>query len=149
MDFKIIFGFILGIIGSFFGAFIAHLFGEHRRMKEDFNKAAAEFRDAFIKTKRLLEPNSVIDRSDAGSAMIIIKNNIDEHEIAMMKFRHFVSKGRLGEYKKAWHDYADKHRDHNEYSGNDLEKKEEGRKLALSRINTLLEFARPKHKLCS
>ena len=144
MDCKIIFGFILGIIGSFFGAFIAHLFSENRRIKEDFSKTSAEFRNTFIKIQRLLEPTSVIDRSGEGSTMIIVKNNIDEHEVAMMKFKHFVSEDRLEVYKKAWHDYADNYKDPNEYSGNTSEKQEEGRKRALSRINALLEFAKPK-----
>ena len=117
--------------------------------RQEFNTAAAEFRIAFTEEQRLLDPNSLTNSASAGSASIIIKNAIDKHEVAMMKFEPFISKGSIEDYKKKWHEYAGNSQHFEQYTGDTALKKEEGRKLALSRINVLLKFAEPKHSVTS
>lgn len=144
MDCKIIFGFILGIIGTSIGAYISHLFSENRRIKEEFNNAAVDFRAAFIEEQRLLDTNSLADRASAGSASSIIKNAINKHETAMIRFKPFICKAEISAYEEAWHNYAGNSQHFEQYTGDNVIKKEERRKLALANIEKLLEFA--KHK---
>jgi hypothetical protein len=73
--------------------------------RERFNNAADEFRAAFIEEQRLLSYNSLADTTGT-NARDIIKNAINRHEIAMIKFKPFVCKSEIGNYEKTWKDYA-------------------------------------------
>jgi hypothetical protein len=126
------------------GALLTSVITRKHKERERFNDAAAEFRAAFIEEQRLLDHNSFADRASAGSASSIIKNAIHNHERAMIKFEPFICHSRIEDYKKAWHDYAGDNNGFPQYTGDTAIKKEKGRKLALDRINNLLEFA--KHK---
>lgn len=96
----------------------------------EFNKAAAEFRAAFIKEQRLLDPHSFADRVGL-SVSDIIKAAIDCHEIAMIRFEPFVCKSKIEEYKKAWNDYAGDSRHFEQYSGSNFDEAQKRRALAL------------------
>ena len=60
----------------------------------EFNKAAAEFRVAFIKEQRLLDPHSFADRVGL-SGSDIIKAAIERHERAMIRFEPFICKAKI------------------------------------------------------
>jgi hypothetical protein len=139
MIYKIL-GFV--ILPALITAFFASLIPRKLKEREKFVEAASEFRNAFVEAQRLIDPNSLADRASAGSASNVIKDAINGHEIAMMKFEPFVSKYRLDEYKNAWKEYAENIA---QYSGNSAIKQHEGCKLALSRINALLKFAKPNY----
>ena len=132
------------IAGVLIGGFVGYYFSSSLAKKQDFNKAAAEFRASFVEEQRLLDPNSFADRASAGSASSILKKAIHDHERAMIRFEPFVSKGDTEAYKKAWQQYAGNSQHFEQYTGDTAIKKEEGRKLALDLINNLLKFA--KHK---
>lgn len=133
------------IIGTLLGAWITYRNALEIQKVAEFNKAAAEFRIAFIEEQRLLDPHSFADRASAGSVSSIIKNAIDKHERAMIRFEPFVCKSKIEEYKKAWKDYAGDSKHFEQYSGGNIFEAQEKRALALSRINNLLKFANPKH----
>ena len=133
------------IIGALLGSWIGYRNALKINIIMEFNKAAAEFRAAFIEEQRLLDPNSFADRASAGSASSILKNAIHNHERAMIIFEPFVCKSQIEEYKQAWRDYAGENNNFPQYTGDTALKKEEGRKLALSNIEKLLKFAQPIH----
>lgn len=112
--------------------------------RQEFNKAAAEFRIAFIPEQRLLSYDSLADRTGT-NAQGIIKDAINRHEIAMIRFKPFVSKAKIEAYEKAWNEYAGNSRHFEQYSAKRSLDIPEKKKLALSLINTLLNFANPKH----
>jgi len=141
--------FIIGIpVGAIIGWLVREIISD--RLARDrgleairiteFNKAAAEFRIAFINEKRFLDPNSLADRT-GNTAFGIVQAAIDLHEIAMIRFEPFVCKSETEAYKKAWKDYAGDSRHCEQYRGSTAIEKEKMRNLALERINNLLKFA--------
>jgi hypothetical protein len=98
---KLIFGIIhdpaLAIATLFLGFLIGNRFAIGRDRRKDFNKAATDFRDAFVKEQRLLDPHSCADRVGL-SVSNIIKDAIDRHEIAMIRFEPFVCKSKIEEH---------------------------------------------------
>jgi hypothetical protein len=136
---KLLYLFLTILVTALFGSIIPRKLKERER----FIEAAAEFRTAFIEERRLLDPHSSADRASAGSASSIIKNAIDCHESAMIRFEPFVCKSKIKKYTKAWREYAGDGRNFEEYTGDNFDKKEKGRALALNRINNLLKFTEP------
>ena len=112
--------------------------------RQEFNQADETFRAAFIKEQRLLAPNSLADKTGT-TASDIIKAAIDYHEIAMIRFNPFVCKSQLDDYEKAWKDYAGDSKHFEQYSTTRHIDIPEKKKLALDRIEKLLQFAEPKH----
>ena len=152
-------GAIVGVGGTIIGAIIAGpiaywfskrlIQANHKNaidlvQGQEFNKAAACFRTAFIKEQRLLSLDSLADRA-GHTASDIFKAAIDRHESAMLRFKPFVCKSQVEEYKKAWKDYAGESRHAEQYSTTDSIKIPIKKTLALSKIEKLLKFAEPKH----
>ena len=138
MIYKIL-GFVIlpALIAAFFASIIPRKLEERLR----FNEAANIFKEAFINEQRLLDYWSHAKR--VGIPICdIIKDAIDRHEIAMMKFKPFVCKANIDAYEKAWKDYAENIEQYRTSRSIDIPDK---RKFALSRINALLKFADPKH----
>jgi hypothetical protein len=153
MDCKIIFGFALGIIGSFIGAWFAHFFSECRRRKEEFNKSATEFKDSFL-------PEIIFMKHDANIGDIRSADDLSEvlrfgylhrHLKAFEVFRNYLSAGDKVGIDKAWKQYCycdekpemifwEKY-----FTGGRPKSDVEAKKaLALERIEGILKFA--KHK---
>jgi hypothetical protein len=150
MDAKFILGVCVGLIGSFLGALFAHIFAERRRKNDEFNKAAANFRAAFIPEVTFLRHNAKID--DAPSADNLCEflraGYVKRHLIAFETFNIYLSSNRRNEFQKAWEEYC-----HYDVEGEPntpffeqyFEKTWEGqptKELALERIKRLLSFAR-------
>jgi hypothetical protein len=141
MNTQIVLGFILGLIGSIVGAFFAHLFSECRRNKEEFNKAATEFRNAFLCEITRLKHNVPLpecERSYTTLREFLWAGYIYRHLKAFEIFRnHLSAKDRAG-IDKAWAEYCNFEQYSNKGNEADL------KKIALDKIENLLEFA--KHK---
>ena len=152
----VVIGAISTIIAAFGGAALGAYFAYKTGMKlvqethkntidlmqrQEFNKAAISFQSAFIKEQRLLSYDSFADRTGT-NACDIIKNAIDRHEIAMMKFKLFICKTKIDAYEKTWKEYTENIEQYRTSRNIDIPEK---KKLAFSRINALLEFAEPKH----
>jgi len=150
---------IFGIGGTILGVFFGNRFSKKSSMEaiaasnknaisilrfQEFNKAAARFRAAFIKEQRLLSIDSLADRV-GNTASDIVKAAINRHESAMIRFKPFVSKANVEAYEKAWNDYAGDSRHFEQYSTAVSIKIPTKKTLALSKIKKLLKFAEPKH----
>jgi hypothetical protein len=132
------------IIGVLLGAWIGYRNALSLQSIVEFNKAAANFRSAFIKEQRLLAADSLADKTGL-TASDIIKAAIDRHEIAMIGFKPFICKSEIINYENAWKDYAGESKHFEQYTTTrqiDIPVKKE---LALSRIENLLKFATHKH----
>ena len=132
---------ILGaILGVLIGGWVGYYFSVKLMRRQEFNKAAAAFRSAFIKEQRLLSFDSLAD-SVGLTASDIVKAAIDRHEVAMIIFKPFISKCVIKAYEKAWEDYAGDSRHFEQYSTDNKIMRPKKKELALQRINRLLEFA--------
>jgi len=109
--------------------------------RQDFNRAASEFRIAFIKEQRLLAIGTFIDKPNNLTVQKIVADSINRHEIAMIRFKPFVCKSKIRDYEKAWKEYTGNSYHFEQYAGNMLSGKDT---MALSRIEKLLKFANPK-----
>ena len=146
---KIIVGVIIGCITSAFAVYLANISSERRRRLEEFNKAAAEFRIAFIPELRFLDYRYTINRADSPGIYKTLSNAFNRHEIAIIKFRPFLNRYECIGLNKAWSDYCDKKdgKPHFMVYGEpenifDRAKKQ---KFYLKKLNILLNFANQKH----
>jgi hypothetical protein len=139
----------LGFIGSFFGAFFTHCFSECRRRKEEFNKAAADFRCAFTS-----EYGTIVDMENDGDGADIetlLINAYTLHRNALIMFKVYLSKSERTEIDKAWDDYCygenipgdGKSKRFEQYKF-DISELSEKKQLAIGNIERLFSFA--KHK---
>lgn len=140
-----LFNFFCGLVGFFLGNRLA--IGRDKR--NDFNKAAADFRNSFNETLLLLDPQSFIDKQGEDTYSKLNKN-IVQHEKAASMFRHFLSKRRQKAFDNAWKEYCYDDHDQNvkfleKYASNgSVIKNQKAREKAYDRINKLMEFAKPK-----
>ena len=142
---------IIGIIGTISGAIIGALITYFAltwiAKRQEFNRAAAIFRSAFIEEQRLLDPHSTADRVGK-STYDILESAINRHEIAMIRFRPYLRDSERIAFARAWEAYCYHEQTDRpfleQYFDKNLKEKEEKRKLALERIEKLLEFAKPK-----
>jgi len=109
---------------------------------QEFNRAACEFRIVFVREQRFLTIGSFIEKPNNLTIQKIISDAINRHEIAMLRFKPFIPKDKVGDYEKAWIDYAGDSRHFEQYSGHALSGAND---IALDRIKKLLEFASFKH----
>ena len=152
-------GTISTVIGAVVGGCIGYFFAIMTNRRQQFNIAAAKFRSAFVETRRLLDENRLYDLPTKYDDPIfdILKMHIINHERAKIRFSAFINKNNLISFNKAWEDYYSKSKDGADYPLNDYDCKrcpktnkildaslKEKRRLAMDRIDNLLEFA--KHK---
>lgn len=147
-------GFLLGIIGAFFGAWFSHFFSERRRRKEDFNKAAAQFRNAFLGTILYLRDNIRIKgtgTSDKTSEFL--RTAIFRHAKALARFELFLNARERKRIYCAWDEYChpkgipqdpNEKRDFRFRDYQSIEESEgpkEAKNMALQKIYKILELA--------
>ena len=146
---NIFIGFILGIVGSSIGAFIAHRFTICRDRKNTFNNAAIEFTESFLEELSMLKRFPMAN-GDNRACHILSIETLNRHEIAMMKFVTHLHGEKRERFRKEWCQYA--------YGDNDTQEPQPGeyfltektldeeqmRKKAIHRINMLLSFAKIK-----
>lgn len=125
------------------GFLVGHRLAIGRDRRKEFNKAAAEFKTAFIPELRYLA-----DRYSAGIYKILALA-FDRHEIAVIKFRpNLCCQQHIG-FDKAWNDYCDKENGKPRFmvyaEPDDPIGIIDKRNFYLEKLNTLLKFADPKH----
>lgn len=103
---------------------------------QEFLKAAAEFKTAF--TEEIISLKKPPTTSYEDTAQMILRKAAAKHNNAMILFRPHIAESSQSLFDKAWEEYdgADK------YSGSDQDAKKAKRKLALERIEKLLEYAK-------
>ena len=148
---------IIGAISSIVSAFVGAIVGAWltRRSsaailkQQEFNRAAAEFRSAFIEDQRLLTVGSHTYRKEK-TAQIIVNNAINRHELAVIRFRPYFTCRKKREFDNAWEQYckrddAKKVFDTSKYAHGDGQYAEiKNKELALRNIEKLLGFAQLK-----
>jgi hypothetical protein len=153
MTSQILFGFLLGIIGTSFGAWLAHFFSERRRRKDDFNEAAMTFRDAFLPQLIFLKHDANIGNIGSADDLsgILQFGYIHYHLKAFEVFKNYLSAKEKVDIDKAWKQYC-YNQDNPEIlffeqyftGGRPKSEVDSKKKMALERIEELIEFA--KHK---
>ena len=104
-------GFLLGIMGTFFGAWFSHIFSERRRRKEEFNKAAAIFRNAFLPEITYLRYDIGIARgtsTDSNLSQFLKAGLVNRHTEALEIFGAHLSNRQRRDIDKAWQEYQTK-----------------------------------------
>lgn len=143
------------VIGAVVGAIIAgvtaYFFSVRLMRQQEFNRAAAEFRTVFVEVQRALKKDHIYDVAVAknGKKVVqILDADIIKHEMAMILFGHYLPHYKLHGFNKAWNEYYCKdnwdiplmrYAQDGDY---DPQKEIELMKLALKRIDNLLEFAK-------
>jgi len=120
---------------------------------QEFIKAGIEFREAFIDTIERLDTKKISqDFGGQNFAMEIVESAYSTQRKAYFKFREFLPTTEQEIFKAAWETYICKKTDDNndedlfldyhnpKYAETLIEIEIEKRKLALDRINQLLEF---------
>jgi hypothetical protein len=153
MTIQIFYGFLLGIIGTSFGAWLAHFFSERRRRKEEFNKAAATFRAAFLPVLIFLKHDANIGNigSTDDLSTVLQFGYIHRHLKALEVFKNHLSAQERADIDKVWKQYC-YNKDNPEilffeqyFTGIGSKSEKEAKKtLALERIADIIKFA--KHK---
>ncbi|MCK9276247.1 MAG: hypothetical protein M0P57_14300 [Syntrophales bacterium] len=150
---KIILAFFFGIFSSSFGAWLAHYFSECRRKNDDFNKAASEFRNAFLPEIVYLKHNAIINGGSPSDLCEYLRSGYLRHLKALEIFKNHLSGKNKKLIEKAWKEYCF-HKDNpdilwfEQYSwivqGKGQNRDHEFKILALDRIMKILEYAKGK-----
>lgn len=148
---KILVAFLLGLLSSSFGAWLVHFFSERRRRNDEYNKAAAEFRNAFLPEIIYLKHNAKVNGGSSTDLCEYLRSGYLRQLKALEIFKtHLADKKKEG-IKKAWKAYCFHPESTNilwfeQYSwkikGPDREA--EFKKLALERIEKIVGFAEQK-----
>lgn len=109
---------------------------------QDYNKAADKFCSEFIEAMHTLNR-----KNDIVSAFYILQKTSLQHEAAMLQFRRYLSGKELEVLDATWKTYvfSTEHPEpYKQYHGHANDEVLRLRKLALQRIEKLLECAKPK-----
>lgn len=120
--------------------------------RQEFNRAAAEFRESVAEAQRLLAKHYTyevaIDR-DKPSVVEILDKDFIVHERTMRCFRYYLTRDAKLGFDAAWQTYCC-YDDWNiplecysQKGGDDPETEREFMKLANTHLNILLEYAKP------
>jgi len=144
------FGFLYGVAGMLIGGLATHFLGKDIFRRNEFNKAADEFKAAFIPELRYLDYRYSPDRRDMPGIYKTLSLAFDEHEIAIIKFRPRLKCQQRIDFDKAWDDYCNKKDDGKPHfivyaEPEGVTDKINARKFYLEKLNVLLHFAKPKH----
>jgi hypothetical protein len=157
---EIIVGFILGILGTVFGALLNHKLSEIKDQRNRFETAGEAFKSAFTEhLMKLDESNSFEVSTTHNFIHKLLVDTYEEVNRAQIKFRHHLEHSELIEFNEAWKDYCGKENKYSEeFKDYDLvpydtdgfpqpQLRDATRRLALKRIERLLSFTKPR-KLC-
>jgi hypothetical protein len=104
---KILIGFLLGLIASSFGSLLAHWLSEKRRKKENFEKAVAHFKNAFLPEIIYLKHNTKIEGAASHSDLNLFLNAGFFRQLkALEEFLPYLSDAKKIKIKKAWKSYC-------------------------------------------
>jgi hypothetical protein len=132
-------GGVFTIIGVLIGGFIGYYFSTRLINRQDFNKAATEFRNTFIVQINFLKYNVNSGSGDTSNIGEYLKAYyVKSHLIAFEVFRNFLSVSERKAIDVVWTEYCN----FKQYS--DKNNQKEARELALKNLDGVLKFA--KHK---
>jgi hypothetical protein len=160
-----IIGAIIGVGGAIIGAILAgpvtyyfskvlikmtHKNAIELMRRQEFNKAAADFKAAFIPGLRYLDYRYSPERPPEIGIYKTLSSAFDRHEIAIIKFRPYLCGQQQIWFDKAWDDYCDKKEDSKPHfmvyaEPNGVIEKIKAQKNYLEKLNALLKFSEPKH----
>ena len=145
------------LLGAAIGSILTYSCSIRLIRRQNFDAAAGNFRSAFVEAQRLLDESKSFDiEAPSGTGVKeILEKQIIVHEHAMHLFRPYLSKSKRSSFDQTWKLYysqqskfAECLSDYNPepVAPNINNPAHEGqtRKLALDRIESLLEFAKPK-----
>jgi len=146
---------IATILGAVFGALItgiaAYYFSIYLGRRHEFNKAAATFRSAFTDELRQLNDYAILPENiNDDSVRKMLKSARTKHENACIQFKPYLEASKKDSFGKAWQEYCyPLGGDPKQMPGPFYEyfvnlSKTDAVNLAISKINGLLEFAKPK-----
>lgn len=160
---------LIGVIGGLFGVWIGGLVSRKSSReatevsnknainiinRQEFNRAAAEFRAAFIEVQRLLAKHytyEVAIDKEKPSVFEILDERFVDHERSVIRFRPNVPQDvKLG-FDAAWKTYCCKDNwdvflsCYSQKGGNDPSEEMQLMKLAIGHIENLLSYAQPKN----
>jgi len=138
------------LAGVLLGVWVGYYFSIRLINRQEFNKAAIDFRIAFIEEIRFIDHDYAIDRAGRDIPEVLAAA-ADSHETALIIFKDvFLSKTQRNEIEKAWKAYTGDDKITGKYTFRQyathgkLKDSENIRKLALARIENILKFADPK-----
>jgi len=144
---------IASILGTILGALLAgpltYYFTKKLVTRQAFNKASSDFKSAFIPELRYLDYRYSPNRPPEIGIYKTLSLAFDRHEIAVIKFRTYLSAKDIIGFDKAWEDYCNKDNSkphfiiHAEPDG--ITDKIKAQKFYLEKLNNLLEFAKLNH----
>lgn len=97
---KILFGFVLGIIGTAFGSVLNHFFSNKRRRQEVYSRAVIDFKSAFAPEIAAISNNLY--------AIDTFSSAFEQHESAVDTIRPILPEGYQRKLQKAWVEYQGK-----------------------------------------
>jgi hypothetical protein len=97
---KILFGFVLGIIGTTFGSMLNHFFSNKRRRQEIYSKAVIAFKSAFSPEIAAISKNLY--------AMDTFPIAFSRHESAVDNIRPILPERYQRKLQEAWNEYCGK-----------------------------------------
>ena len=145
---------LIGVIGGLIGAWIGGIISRKASVeavesanknainiinRQEFNRAAIEFRGEFIEVKRLLADHYQFDvaiNKDKPTVSEILDEFFISHERAVMRFRPYLSTDQLSDFDNAWEEYCEKDdwqiplANYSQKGGNDPQKEIEFMKIA-------------------
>ena len=141
-------GFLLGLVGSSVGGLISHFLTKSRRDEEEFARAYAEFKIAFLPEIIYLKHNANIGRGGSSSDLgEYLYSGYLRHLEAFTIFKSILSKRQIAKITTAWENYCHTNDNTNElnfaqysYKSNGKTKKDIShfKALALKNINNVL-----------
>jgi len=140
---------ILGtILGVFVGSPLTYYFSTRLIRKQEYYKAASIFRSAFTKELRMLQECEVTGDAREDNILASLNKARIRHENALIRFRPYLKKTKQISIDQAWKEYCHPQGgDPNQMPGPfdeyfiDLNM-DDSIKLAISKIEALLEFAK-------
>lgn len=147
---------IIGVLGALLGVWIGHKLSVKSSLdainRQEFNRAAAEFRAAFLEAQRLLAKcytyEVAVDKEKPSLFEILDKFFVD-HERVVLRFRPYLSQDVVRGFDGAWEKYCCKNdwdiplSCYSQQGGNDPEVEKEFMKRATTHLNLLLCYAKP------
>ena len=137
------------ILGVVIGWLLNHCTANSIVKRQEFYKAAAAFRVAFVDEYRSLKSIARPEDIDDNFVMNMLSEAVAKHEKACIMFRPYLTGKQIRAFDKAWHDYlvpkggeiADLPNPFIDYC---CESNHESCiKLALEKMDVLMEFAKP------
>jgi hypothetical protein len=143
-----LFGFFLGLLGTSFGVWLAHLLDERRRRREDFNRFAATFTSKMLDELEGLYPTPITwKKNPLFNIDVFLRFKFTKLERAVYEFRRHLPEIEHRAFTKAWVAYYSEKGDegyqcYNHYMAFGDNPNYKGN--FKHNVDTLLSFAKPK-----